>query len=60
MQTQNIDSATLSDSKTSNFTAVILAGLLGLGLIFLAGFMNVEVAHNATHDTRHSSGFPCH
>ena len=60
MQTQNINTATLSDSRASNLPAVVFAALLGLGLIFLAGFMNVEAIHNATHDTRHSSGFPCH
>jgi len=24
------------------------------------GFAPIEVIHNATHDTRHSTGFPCH
>jgi cobalt transporter subunit CbtB len=36
--------------------------LLAFGLITLycVGFSTASVAHNATHDTRHASGFPCH
>lgn len=36
--------------------------LLAFGLITLycVGFSNAAVAHSATHDTRHASGFPCH
>jgi cobalt transporter subunit CbtB len=33
---------------------------LGLGLIYLVGFAPLTVAHNAAHDVRHSSAFPCH
>ena len=41
---------------------VIAAGasLLGLCLIYFAGFSHVEAVHNAAHDTRHSAAFPCH
>lgn len=36
--------------------------VLGFGLIVLycVGFATSAVAHNATHDTRHANGFPCH
>ena len=36
--------------------------LLTFGLITLycVGFSTASAAHNATHDTRHASGFPCH
>jgi cobalt transporter subunit CbtB len=37
-----------------------LAMLLGIGVIGIAGFSHVDVIHNAAHDTRHASGFPCH
>jgi cobalt transporter subunit CbtB len=36
---------------------VFLAGLL---IVYCVGFSTVSRAHNATHDTRHASGFPCH
>ena len=36
--------------------------VLGFGLILLycVGFSTPSAAHNATHDTRHANGFPCH
>ena len=36
--------------------------VLGLGLVVLycVGFSTPSAAHNATHDTRHANGFPCH
>ena len=42
---------------------LIVAGvafLLGLGLFMTTGFAWPGVIHNATHDTRHSLGLPCH
>jgi cobalt transporter subunit CbtB len=37
-----------------------LAMLLGAMTIAVVGFSHLDVIHNAAHDTRHSSGFPCH
>ena len=37
-----------------------LALLLGSLIIGIAGFSHQSVIHNAAHDVRHSSGFPCH
>jgi cobalt transporter subunit CbtB len=34
--------------------------LMGLSLVYFAGFSHLDLVHNAAHDTRHSSGFPCH
>lgn len=36
------------------------AGLLGLSLVFVAGFANATALHDAAHDQRHAVGFPCH
>ena len=36
------------------------AALLGGVVLFGVGFANAEALHNAAHDTRHASGFPCH
>lgn len=38
----------------------LLAILLGLLIVGVAGFSHHTVIHNAAHDTRHSNGFPCH
>jgi cobalt transporter subunit CbtB len=33
---------------------------IGLILVYAVGFSSLPRAHNAAHDTRHASGFPCH
>lgn len=38
----------------------MLAALLGLGLLYAAGFAETAQLHNAAHDGRHSASFPCH
>jgi cobalt transporter subunit CbtB len=39
-----------------------LAGafLLGVVMLYGAGFVQTAEVHNAAHDARHSIGFPCH
>ena len=39
---------------------VFAAALLGLTILSVVSLAPMEVIHNATHDVRHSSGFPCH
>lgn len=34
--------------------------LLGFVVLYAVGFSSMPRAHNAAHDTRHASGFPCH
>ena len=60
MRTQSMNIAQLSDSKASSIAPAFTAALIGLGLIFLTGFLDIEAVHNAAHDTRHSAAFPCH
>ena len=38
----------------------LLAAALGIALVYLAGFSQVEALHDGAHDARHSAGFPCH
>ena len=38
----------------------MLAGALGLMLLYAAGFSEIAPLHNAAHDGRHSASFPCH
>ncbi len=47
-------------SVQAKATQVLAAALLGLVVLIAVGFAPIEVIHNATHDTRHSTGFPCH
>jgi cobalt transporter subunit CbtB len=46
--------------KASVAVQAVLAMLLGVFVVGIAGFSHLDVVHNAAHDTRHSNGFPCH
>lgn len=52
-------SVTLSTSRTDKWPAV-LALAFGILIVYGAGFAWPSVLHNATHDTRHAFGLPCH
>ena len=39
---------------------VVIAAMLGAGLIFGAGFAGSSMLHDAAHDSRHSFSYPCH
>lgn len=53
---------TQATSHTRSHQLLVTFGsiLMSLSLVYFAGFSHLEVVHNAAHDTRHSSGFPCH
>jgi cobalt transporter subunit CbtB len=36
------------------------AALIGLFLVYGAGFAQMDALHNAAHDSRHAFAFPCH
>lgn len=60
MNTNTAAVRSLSTSKTDTLKAALVAFLLGLGLVYGAGFANSESAHDAAHDSRHALSFPCH
>jgi len=39
-------------------SAAIVAAMLGLFILYGVGF--AQITHDTAHDTRHSTGFPCH
>ena len=39
---------------------IALVALIGLTVLFTAGLSQSQTLHDAAHDTRHSTGFPCH
>jgi cobalt transporter subunit CbtB len=54
-------SPTLVSSRAATRLGPALAALLfGLALFLTTGFAWPSAIHNATHDTRHSLGLPCH
>ena len=48
--------------STAQFTRwpALVALAFGALLVFGAGFASPTALHNATHDTRHAFGLPCH
>jgi cobalt transporter subunit CbtB len=38
----------------------LFAVLLGLFVVAVTGFSQIDVIHNAAHNTRHANAFPCH
>ncbi|QAY93094.1 MULTISPECIES: CbtB-domain containing protein [unclassified Pseudomonas] len=52
--------ASTTNTLTQRLTAAVCASILGACLVYFAGFSHIEAVHNAAHDTRHSSAFPCH
>lgn len=51
---------TRSEVLKDRILPAMLAGILGLGLVYAAGFAETAQLHNAAHDGRHSASFPCH
>jgi len=47
-------------ARLERLFAAALAAFLGVFLVWGVGFSPIGVVHNAAHDTRHSTGFPCH
>jgi cobalt transporter subunit CbtB len=52
--------ASSTSTLTQRLIAAACASILGACLVYFAGFSHIEAVHNAAHDTRHSSAFPCH
>lgn len=58
-ETTSTQTATLSASK-SKILPIALAALMGIAIMFVAGHIQAGVLHDAAHDVRHATGFPCH
>ena len=52
--------ATTVGVSTSKIVPLSMTALLGLFVVGFVGFSQMEVLHNAAHDSRHSLAFPCH
>ena len=64
METQIIGSRSVTGlqslPRSDTLAAAVFAALLGVFVLWVVGFSHIDIAHNAAHDTRHSTGFPCH
>ncbi len=49
-----------SVKTTSPLMQAVFVALIGGMIVFAAGFAQSQTLHDAAHDIRHSTGFPCH
>jgi cobalt transporter subunit CbtB len=52
--------ATATVRSGSRLAPALLAAFFGLAIIFVTGHVQTETLHDAAHDVRHATGFPCH
>jgi cobalt transporter subunit CbtB len=48
------------ETPASRALAITFAALLGMFVIGGVGFSHISAVHNAAHDVRHATAFPCH
>ena len=44
----------------SSVMSALLVTVMAAGLLFVTGHAQSSVLHDAAHDMRHATGFPCH
>ena len=50
-----------TQTKTQSLLAPVLGmAVIGLTLLFAVGHAQSATMHDAAHDMRHATGFPCH
>ena len=54
------NSTALTLSMSQRIATAGFAGILGFFMLYVAAFANVDILHNAAHDTRHAIVAPCH
>lgn len=47
-------------SSVASIGSALFAIVLGFAIIYVAGHVQAETLHDAAHDVRHATGFPCH
>ena len=47
-------------TTTSALASVAFVAALGIALLFVVGHAQSATLHDAAHDMRHATGFPCH
>ncbi|MDP7539602.1 MAG: CbtB domain-containing protein [Alphaproteobacteria bacterium] len=55
-----VESGPQAERGLGTLAAVVAAALLGVFILYGAGFAQPSLLHNAAHDGRHGMAFPCH
>ncbi|MBV1897355.1 MAG: CbtB-domain containing protein [Rhodobacteraceae bacterium] len=51
---------TIQTGTTTRIFPALFAAVFGLGIMFVVGHVQASTLHDAAHDVRHATGFPCH
>jgi cobalt transporter subunit CbtB len=53
---------TLGQTKaaSTSLIQILFVALLGAATVFMVGMAHSQTLHDAAHDVRHATGFPCH
>ncbi len=49
-----------ASKSSSSLLGIAFVALLGAAVLFVAGHAQSAALHDAAHDMRHATGFPCH
>ncbi|WP_349361052.1 CbtB domain-containing protein [Stappia sp.] len=49
-----------ASASRSGLAGIVLAALFGLAIVTVTGHVQASALHDAAHDVRHATGFPCH
>lgn len=49
-----------TQARSSVLLQAAFAAIVGVTLVFASGFAHSQTLHDAAHDMRHTTGFPCH
>jgi cobalt transporter subunit CbtB len=60
MKTQTQAAVKPQSRVNTNVIAIVFAAFVGLTLVTIAGHVQATALHDAAHDVRHATGFPCH
>jgi cobalt transporter subunit CbtB len=60
MRSETMGQSGIRTDVQARTAAVVVTVLLGVFLLWGAGFAQPDMLHNAAHDARHAFSFPCH
>jgi cobalt transporter subunit CbtB len=55
-----IQTQAVSKSGISGISAAFVVAVMGIALMVVTGHVQAATLHDAAHDVRHATGFPCH
>lgn len=51
---------TQTSTRSTALMQTLFVAMIGATIVFASGFAHSQTLHDAAHDMRHTTGFPCH